>query len=307
MAPQANTKQERPLPGPHLRFGTSSWSAKSWVGSFYPEGTKPADFLAAYSHVFNTVEADVTYYRVPSRSMVQGWKRKTPKSFTLSAKYPRSIVHAGDGATPDPDRLLVYDYVQKESTNFLNVMGELGPKCGPLVIQFPYFNQKVFKERGPFLERLERFLERLPPDFRYAVEIRNKNWVDEEFLGVLRAHHVAFCLLDLAYMPHPADLAKKFNLVTADFVYSRLIGDRKKIDSLTKTFDKIVFDQRPRLERWADLLNEISEETTEMFTYANNHYAGHGPATAAELSALVKGEEPPAAPPQVPRPGELPF
>ena len=296
----------QPQPGPRWHFGTSSWSAKSWVGNFYPKSTKPADFLASYARCFDTVEADVTYYRIPSRSMVAGWKRKTPPNFVLSAKYPRSVVHAGEGASPDPERVLVYEHVQRDSERFLEVMRELGPKCGPLVLQFPYFNRTCFAELGAFLERLGPFLERLPLDFRYAVEIRNKDWVTDGFLELLRSHRVGFVLLDLAYMPHPADLAESHDLVTADFIYARLIGDRKKIDALTETFDAIVLDQRPRLARWAELLNELSEGVSEIFAYANNHYAGHGPATAAELAALVRGEEPPPAP-RVPRSGELPF
>ena len=75
-----------------LHFGTSSWSEKSWVGPFYPAGTKPAEYLTYYATQFDTVEADTTYYRVPDRKLVQGWERKTPKGFTLAAKFPRSIV-----------------------------------------------------------------------------------------------------------------------------------------------------------------------------------------------------------------------
>ncbi len=290
-----------------MRYGTSSWSAKSWVGSFYPKGTKPADFLARYSEVFDTVEADVTYYRTPSRSMVQGWKRRTPKRFTLSAKFPRSIVHAGEGPRPDATRVLVPEYVERDAARFLEAMGELGERCGPLVLQFPYFNKSAFAEAGPFNERLAAFLDALPAGFRFAVEVRNKSWVTPELLDLLRERRVALCLLDLAYMPHPADLAEGLDLVTADFVYARLIGDRKQLDALTESFDRVVLDQRPRLQRWADLLNGLSDAVDEIFTYANNHYAGHGPATAAELRALVEGKQPPDKPPKVPDTGELPF
>ena len=292
--------------GARIRFGTSSWSAKSWVGSFYPQKAKPADFLGLYSKCFDTVEADVTYYRVPSRAMVQGWKRKTPPGFVLSAKVPRSVVHAGEGPRPDPARLLCPEHVQRDMDDFLAVMGELGPKCGPLVLQFPYFNKQAFPGPGPFLERLDTFLGALPRDFRFAVEVRNKAWVKPELLDLLRGHGVAFVLLDLLYMPHPDELPGELALATADFSYVRLIGDRKKLDSLTDSFDKVVVDQSPRLARWAAVLNQLSESVDEVFTYANNHYAGHGPATAAELEALVRGEEPPA-PPRVPEPGELPF
>ena len=92
-----------------LHAGTSSWSEKSWVGTFYPEGMQPGRFLSHYATQFDTVEADVTYYRIPDRKLVDGWNDKTPDGFLLAAKFPRSIVHAGDGPKPDPGRLLVYE------------------------------------------------------------------------------------------------------------------------------------------------------------------------------------------------------
>ena len=96
------TPPARPL----LRPGTCSWSAPSWVGSFYPTGTRQADFLSFYATRFSTVEADVTYYRIPDAALVRGWERRTPEGFVLCAKFPRSIVHAGDGPRPDPSKLL---------------------------------------------------------------------------------------------------------------------------------------------------------------------------------------------------------
>lgn len=304
--------QRQDRSSPRFRFGTSSWSESSWVGSFYPEGTKPADFLSYYATRFDTVEADVTYYRVPGREMVRGWERKTPEGFTLSAKFPRTIVHGGDGPHPDPRTLLSPQRTARTTETFLETMGLLGAKCGPLVLQFPYFNKKTFAEPGPFYALLDAFLSRLPKDFRYGVELRNKSWLTWELIDLLRRHGVALVLVDLLYMPHPAELAKDLDLVTSSFVYCRLIGDRKKIDSLTDTFDRIVLDQSSRLRRWAKLLQQLTTESTELFAYANNHYAGHGPATAEQLAELVTGEKPrggaatEAAPPEVPD-GELPF
>lgn len=270
-----------------LRAGTSSWSEKGWVGAFYPPGTKPADMLSLYATQFATVEADTTYYRVPSATLVRGWRAKTPDGFTLAAKFPRSIVHAGDGQPPDGAKVLVPEHVGADLDRFLEVMRELGDRAGPLVLQFPYFNRTAFTGLAPFLARLDPFLARLPRDFRYGVEVRNKNWIGLELLDVLRAHGVAFVLVDLVYMPHPADLARDFDLVTADFSYARLIGDRKAVEERTRTFDSIVLDQGERLERWADILASIVPRTTETFAYANNHYAGHGPATIRDLARRV--------------------
>jgi uncharacterized protein YecE (DUF72 family) len=202
--------------------------------------------------------------------------------------------------------VLVPEHTARDTERFLEVMRGLGDRLGPLVLQFPYFNRGAFDGPEPFLERLEAYLESLPRDLRYAVEVRNGAWMDEPLLELLRRHRVAFCLLDLAYVPHPADLAREHDLMTADFSYARLVGDRKKIDGLTDRFDRVVLDQRPRLERWAELLRELAGEVGELFVYANNHYAGHGPATIGELRALVEGREP-GAPPRVPETGELPF
>ncbi|MCI0340293.1 MAG: DUF72 domain-containing protein [Planctomycetales bacterium] len=272
-----------------LLFGTSSWSEKSWVGSFYPAGTKPAGMLRRYAETFRTVEADSTYYRSPPRSMVARWASETPDGFVLSAKFPRAIVHGGEAATPDPASLLVWEKVGDETGKFLDAMTQLGPKCGPLVLQFPYFNGSAFAGPEPFLERLDAYLGKLPPGFPYGVEVRNKGWIGEPLLGILRARRAALVLVDLAYMPHPADVADALDPVTADFAYARLIGDRKATEALTETWDRVVLDQKPRLERWAGLLQALRKRVPKTYVYANNHYAGHAPATVRELVEMVRG------------------
>ncbi|HUR28680.1 MAG TPA: DUF72 domain-containing protein [Planctomycetota bacterium] len=264
-------------------YGTSSWSEKSWAGAFYPAGLSVSSQLAHYATPFRTVEADVTYYRVPDARLVSGWSAKTPDNFVLSAKFPQSVVHGGKESQPDPQRVLVHEHVGADVERFLLSMSLLGEKCGPLVLQFPYFNQRAFPTVEPFLERLDGFLARLPTTFRYGVEVRNKHWIGEPLLGLLRRHRTALVLVDLAYMPHPADLAQQHDLFTTDFTYARLIGDRKAIDALTDRFDKLVVDQSPRLAKWAELLRQASNRLPRIFAYANNHYAGYAPETIRDL------------------------
>ena len=267
-----------------FRFGTASWSAPGWVGPFYPPGTRPADFLARYAERFDTVEADTTYYHLPARDLVRGWDLKTPAGFALAAKFPRAIVHGGESEKPDPARILVPELVGAEADRFVGTMAELGGKLGPLVLQFPYFNREAFPDAAAFLARLEPFLAGLPVGPRYAVEVRNKAWIREPLLDVLRRARVALVLVDLLYMPHPADLARDVDLVTADFLHVRLIGDRKAVERETKTFDRIVVDQDARLDRWAELLLGLAPRVREVYAYANNHYAGFAPTTIRELA-----------------------
>ena len=271
-----------------IHYGTSSWSEKSWLGVFYPRRTPAGQFLTHYAQRYSTVEADVTYYRVPDEKLVDGWNKKTPDGFCLSAKFPRSIVHGGDGARPNPEALLVLDKVGEDLEQFLVNMGRLGPKCGPLILQFPYFNRQVFPSPVPFLERLDGFLAELPDHFRYGVEIRNRWWVSHPLLEILRKHRTALVLVDLAYMPHPARLAQSMDLVTTDFLYCRLIGDRKAVEERTDTFDRVVIDQTNRLEGWSTLLRKMLDRVHEIYVYANNHYAGHGPATIDTLRDMVE-------------------
>jgi uncharacterized protein YecE (DUF72 family) len=270
--------------------GTSSWSEKSWVGPFYPHGTKPADMLGFYATQFPTVEADTTYYRIPPREMVRGWRTRTPDGFVVSAKFPRSVVHGGEGIKPDAAKVLEWSAVGADVERFLDAMGELGGKQGPLVVQLPYLNRSAFAGVEPFLERLEAFLDRLPKGPRYGVEVRNKNWIGEPLLAALRSRNVALVLVDIVYMPHPAEIAKDLDLVTADFAYARLIGDRQAVEAKTETFDRIVLDQSDRLERWAELLEYVGSRVRETFAYANNHYAGFGPATIRDLLGRLATE-----------------
>ncbi|MEM7516818.1 MAG: DUF72 domain-containing protein, partial [Planctomycetota bacterium] len=115
-----------------LILGSSSWSEKSWSGVFYPQALTPREWLGFYATRFPAVEADVTYYRVPDRTLVNGWKRKTPEGFRITAKFPRAIVHAGQGPQPDSDVLLRLDVDEVVETRdrFLESMGLLGKRAG---------------------------------------------------------------------------------------------------------------------------------------------------------------------------------
>lgn len=271
-----------------LWIGSSSWSEKAWSGPFYPAGVKPADYLRYYATRFPVVEADTTYYRVPDRRLIDGWNAKTPDGFRMSAKFPRSIVHAGEGPRPNAERILTSAEAKSDTERFLKAMERLGDKCGPLVIQFPYFNREAFANRGLFLERLDPFLESLPEGFQYVVEVRNKAWIDEEFLSLLKGHGVALCWLDLLYMPHPLELSKSLDLVTTDFAYARLIGDRKAVNKLTKHLDHVVVDQSKRIAAWAELFSQLMSEVKETFAFCNNHFAGFAPATIADLAKAAE-------------------
>ena len=90
--------------------------------------------------------------------------------------------------------------------HFLKTMDAFGDKLGPLLFQFGYFNRKAFKSGAEFVARLKPFLEKLPKDFKFALEIRNKAWLDAQFADLLRKHDVALALIDQSWMPRPWEI-----------------------------------------------------------------------------------------------------
>jgi uncharacterized protein YecE (DUF72 family) len=149
-----------------FRIGTSAFTAAGWEQAFYPAGMKPADYLTYYATKFSTVEVDSTFYRTPSVAAVNGWERKTPKGFLLAAKVPQIITH---------EKIL--EDCDEDLKNYLETMDLMGDKLGPLLFQFGYFNKTAFKSGKEFLARLESFLKKLLKGYRFALEIRNKQWL----------------------------------------------------------------------------------------------------------------------------------
>ncbi|HXE35761.1 MAG TPA: DUF72 domain-containing protein [Verrucomicrobiae bacterium] len=253
-----------------ILIGTSAFTAKGWLGSFYPAGMAPRDFLSYYATQFQTVELDNTFYRTPAISTVEGWNLKTPPGFVFAAKIPQVITH---------EKVLVD--CDDDLKHFLDTMTALGDKLGPLLFQFGYFNGSAFKSGAEFLARLKPFLKKLPKDFGFAVEIRNKSWMDAEYVDLLRENNVAMALIDQSWVPRPWEMKEKLNLITADFTYVRWLGDREGIEAETKTWDKIIVDRTSDLRNWIEVLKQMlnTKKILKMFAFANNHYQGFGPGT----------------------------
>jgi len=251
-----------------LFLGTSSFTANGWPGTFYPAGMKQADYLGFYATKFQTVEIDSTYYGPPTASTVMGWRDKTPPDFIFAAKVPQAITH---------DKVLVD--CEAEFHQFIETMDILGEKLGPLVFQFPYFERWKFPKQDDFLAVLRPFLQKLPADHRFAVEIRNKTWFNAALTDLLREHKIALVLQDSSFIPRPWEFKEKLDFETTDFVYVRWLGDRKDIEERTKIWDRIVVDRRRDLVNWVEMFRQFMTRNLKVFAYANNHYAGHGPGT----------------------------
>jgi uncharacterized protein YecE (DUF72 family) len=248
---------------PNLLLGTQGFSYSSWVGPFYPKGTKAGEYLSEYAKRLNTVELDTTFYQTPKPTLVDRWKNITPDNFIFTAKFPKLITHEKN--LKDCDQDVSY---------FLSVMSQLGNKLGPLVLQFEY----TFKVDQ--LDNLAAFLEKLPKEYRYAVEIRHRSWLKgEEFYNLLTKHRVALVLADLYYMP-------KLNKVTTDFVYIRWLGNRKDVPD--DQYEKIILDRTKDLLHWSEVVKGFLKKGLPVRGYFNNHFQGHSPGSIRIFLEMIR-------------------
>jgi uncharacterized protein YecE (DUF72 family) len=258
-----------------IYLGTCAFTATGWNGAFYPKGMKPADYLSFYSDHFDTVEIDSTFYGCPAPKTVTDWHDKTSSAFIFSAKVPQSVTH---------EKVLVG--CQEEFETFVRTMNLLKGKLGVMVFQFPHFDKWQIKDRHAFTDRLLPFLRTLPRELRFAVEIRNRKWLDAEFADILRSFNIALVLQDIHTMPGPLEM--KFDPVMADFSYVRLLGNRKQIELTTTVWEKVVEDKTEKVSGWVSYCQSIQRRGVKQYVYANNHYEGFGPGTVEKFRQLWK-------------------
>jgi uncharacterized protein YecE (DUF72 family) len=261
-----------------LLLGTQGFSFKDWVGPFYPEGTSSRQYLEEYARHFPTVEIDATFYATPRQSVVEGWRDRTPEDFRFAAKFPRLITH---------DKKL--DRALGDAEAFVGIMQLLGDKLGVLTLQFAY-------DFGPeYSDRLDHFLGALPAGPRYAVEVRNRSWLEPDFGEMLSQHGTALVLQDLHYMP-------RLDWITSDFTVIRWLGRRKDIE----VFDRIQIDREARLEEWAEKVHVFMESGIDIYGYFNNHFAGHSPASVRRFAEVMGFDLRPAGG-NTPNPHQMPL
>ena len=181
-----------------LLAGTSGYAFKEWKGSFYPEDLKADDMLGFYAGKFPTVEINNTFYRLPKEHVLVDWASQVPDSFTFAIKASQRITHF---ARLKPEAASALEFLLKNTAS-------LGGKLGPILFQLP----PNLKKDVP---RLTAFLELLPKDRRFVVEFRSDTWFDDEVYDALRAHNVAFGIIDQSDFASPT-------ISTASWGYARL-------------------------------------------------------------------------------------
>jgi len=206
--------------------GCSGWSYSSWQGPFYPTTINNSGWLKYYSHIFDYVEIDSSFYRIPSPFMVKNWYKRSTHNFRFTAKFPKIITH--DKRLKDVD---------KELERFFEAIRPLSDKTLALLIQLPPSIQIL---EG--LQKLRDLMPGLDTKFRYAVEVRHASWFQDLAYNFFANSDICLVRSQLAELQTPP-------IITTDFLYLRFIGDRSIHE---KDFGRIQIDRVLEMQKWAE-------------------------------------------------------
>jgi uncharacterized protein YecE (DUF72 family) len=237
-----------------VRIGCSGWNYDDWRGRLYPPDMGPARWLEHYATVFDTVEVNATFYRLPKRSTVEAWVERTPDDFLFAIKASRYLTHI--------KRLRDLHGHVKRLLEPLEPLLESG-KMGPLLWQLP---ENFHRDDERLAGALEAF-----PALRNCIEFRHPSWFAADVLELLREHEVAVVIGD-----HPARPFQSYE-PTADWVYVRLhFGARGRRGNYS----------RAELETWRRRI-AAWRAAREVFVYANNDWEGFAVENARRLRAQL--------------------
>ena len=258
----------------NFRLGCAVWSYKGWVGNFYPQGSRSAQFLHLYSQRLTTVEGNTTFYAIPDQDTVTRWASQTPPGFEFCLKLPRSLTHQGPLQPSIPGTL-----------NFLERMRGLGDSLGPIFAQLP-------PSYGPeSLDDLRAFLSAWPrSEAPLALEVRHPDWFQAPYASQLTALleqlEIGRVLLDSRPIYNGPDdpqvnterrkpeLPVQFN-VTAAFSLIRFISHPQP------EFNQIF------LEEWVDFVNRQLQQGTRLYFFVHCPVEELSPGTARYFQQLL--------------------
>jgi uncharacterized protein YecE (DUF72 family) len=224
-----------------VRIGCSGWNYKHWRERIYPKGCPVSRWLEYYATLFDTVEINNTFYRLPKREAVARWVEQTPEDFVFAVKMSRYITHIKRLTDLEGGIARFYERIEPLARS---------PKIGPVLWQLP----PTFKRND---ERLAEALDALPPG-RHCLEFREPSWYADEVYALLRDHGAALVIPD-----SPKYLFRTLEL-TADWTFIRFHhGSRGRRGNYSES----------ELEEWAQRIEDWRREA-DVYVYFNNDWEG---------------------------------
>ncbi len=237
------------------RIGCSGWSYRDWRGLVYPDNLRTDQWFQYYATMFDTVELNNTFYRLPTVQAVEQWAAAAPDDFLFAFKLGAFGTH----------RKKLRD-AESWLPNHLDRAERLGRALGPTLVQLP-------PRWSRNTARLDEFLSIVPASIRWAVELRDPSWLHDDTFELLRRHNAALCIHDLI-RDHPF-------LLTTDWTYVRFHGPNATVRPYHDAYGP------RRLQPWAERLDEVLAGGRDVYCYFNNDYYGHAVGDAQHLRTQI--------------------
>jgi uncharacterized protein YecE (DUF72 family) len=238
-----------------VRIGCSGWNYPHWRERVYPRGLPASRWLTYYAELFDTVEVNNTFYRLPKRESVATWVEESPSAFLFAVKASRFLTHMKRLTDMGQGVRRFYERIEPLVRS---------PKMGPVLWQLP----ENFHRND---ERLASALARLPPG-RHCFEFRHPSWFAEEVYALLREHAVALVIGD-----HPRRLFQTHEL-TAGWTFIRFHhGSRGRNGNYSER----------ELEDWAARVDEW-RRIVEVYAYFNNDWNGYAVRNGLALREMLE-------------------
>jgi len=289
---------------PTIRFGTSTWTYDGWAGEVYHRAyrsAQPARRLEEYARypLFRTVGIDSAFYEPPLEDALAAYARALPPGFPCVSKVWDRITARRFNQDPRWGNL-----AGQLNPDFLNADlfkdAVLGPytrvfrdHAGCFVFEFQAMRGRDLPEPARWAGELDTFLQQLPKEFRYAVELRNPELLTDRHGAVLERHSVAHVFNSWTEMPTIGEQLELPWTFPAGFTVARALlrPGRRYADAvrLFEPYDRIR-DPQPELRQ--DLLRLIAEamrRRMEALILVNNRLEGNAPGTIRALAAAMTG------------------
>lgn len=254
-----------------ILVGTSGFSYDDWKGHFYPAKIRKEDMLAYYARVFSVVEINSTYYRLPSALSMYQMTRKVPAGFEFTVKASSEMTHA--------ERFQPEVFEQ-----FRQVMEPLQAEgmLGCVLAQFPW----GFRPGAASTAYLRAFRDELP-EMPLVVEVRHRDWANDETLELFRSLDVGFCCVD---EPRLDSLMPPMVATTSPIGYVRFHGrNREKWFKHERSLERYdYFYSREELQEWAPKIEAVAAATRKAYVFFNNHNEGKAGQNARLMAELLR-------------------
>jgi uncharacterized protein YecE (DUF72 family) len=292
------------LAAEHIYLGGSSWKYEGWIGQIYSRSRYlsrgrfskklfESSCLEEYAATFPTVCGDFAFYQFPPEEFWQKLFLQVPAGFQFAFKIPEQItckvfpLHARYGAQGGRENETFLD-AELLKASFLRPLWRHREKAKLFIFEFGSFGRHVFANVAEFLDRLDPFLAALPREFRYAVEVRNPEFLEPDYFRCLRSHGVAHVFNAWSRMPEPRHQMALPESFTADFVVSRaLLRHGRSYEEAVKLFSPYteVLDPNPEVRTsLRDLIQIARDRHMVSFLFVNNRLEGNAPATMLAIT-----------------------